>query len=108
MTSLRTFVFLFLFFSNSLTAREEVILTVPKCGTHYLKKIIEIITGNEVMQPVTPWWYLGKYNLFKDNDKIIIMGHCEPQILGMVPQSEKKKCCSLEIPEMSYYLRLIT
>lgn len=80
---------LFITFFLSADAREEAVLSLPKSGTHYLKKIIENITGNRVIQPSVPYWYKKAYMECAHVENIIVMGHCEPLIQELLPDNEE-------------------
>lgn len=74
--------------SFQLEAREEVVLTIPKSGTHYLKKIIENITNCQTVQPSVVSNFLRQYYMHKSDPTTIVMGHCEPLILNLLPKKE--------------------
>ncbi len=78
-----------LLFSISLDARKEVVLTLPKSGTHYLKKILEHIDECNVLAPTTPSWFHQAYALYAADPQIIVMGHCEPLVMHLLPESER-------------------
>lgn len=76
------------FFSFALEAREEVVLTIPKAGTHYLKKIIENITNCQPIYVFCDAKFYLKYHMQKNDQTAITIGHCEPLILNFLPAKE--------------------
>lgn len=85
----RIYFLVFMFFSLLLDASEERILTLPKAGTHFLKKIIENITSKQVIPPTTPSHYEREYKRYSIDENTIVMGHCEPLVLSMLSSNER-------------------
>ncbi|NGX50094.1 MAG: hypothetical protein K940chlam5_01706 [Candidatus Anoxychlamydiales bacterium] len=78
----------FILFSLSVEAREEIILTIPKSGTHYLKIILENITESHVITPTLVDSYIQDYTESRNCKDTIVIGHCEPLMIKKLPNSE--------------------
>lgn len=74
--------------SITLEAREDVVLTVPKSGTQYLRMIIENITNCDTIPPTVPQNYKKEYDFCQMDEETIVFGHCEPWILNFIPLKE--------------------
>ena len=80
----------FLLCTFSIEARGEVILTIPKSGTHYLKLIIENLTSSIVITSDAPMLYQKRYSQLKTSQNKFVIGHCEPFMLNVVADNPKK------------------
>ncbi|MFN0065400.1 MAG: sulfotransferase domain-containing protein [Chlamydiales bacterium] len=74
-----------LLFSQSCFARQECVMAVPKCGTHYFAAIIRHITGKGVFEPTVPNVYRDLYLRYRNRPPIVI-GHPEPLVMNMLSQ----------------------
>lgn len=79
-----------MFFTLPLDARPEVILTIPKSGTHYLKLIMENLTLCQVFPLTSPDFYEKNYFKKRNTQNQIVIGHCEPLILNVVDGNPEK------------------
>jgi hypothetical protein len=75
---------------SALFGREEVIVTIPKSGTHYLIELLNLFPNKfRALCPVIPDQYPKLYYKFKKTNTLPIT-HCFPSIFANLPKTQSR------------------